>query len=1134
MSLQFVLGSSGSGKTTYMFEQIVREAGSHPAKNYLVIVPEQFTLATQQALVDLAPNHAIMNIDVLSFKRLAYRVFDDMGIRDINVLEETGKNLVLRKVAQEREEQLTVLRPNMNRMGYIEELKSLISELVQYNVTPEQLERYADSGTLPAAFAEKLRDIVTMYRGFGEYMKGVYITAEEILNLLIAVADKSELLRDSVLVFDEFTGFTPIQNRLFYKLLPIVDRVHVLLTIDGRENLHSCTGEHELFYLTKKTIRTLNDMAQELGVECLAPVLLEGADKKRFSGAPDLAFLEQNLFRAWYKRSADEVPHIRITNLKDAREELIYIARRINHLVQEEGYRYRDIAVVTGDVGRYGNYVEEIFPKYGIPYFLDQTTEILFHPFIEFVRAALEVVESGFHYEPVIRFLRCGFCSLEEQEIDILDNYLIATGIEGTRAWEKKWLRMPRQQELYDLQRLDEIRCYIYELFEPLFAAFSGESATAAAQIQTLYGFFVTLGAEEQLWAKEQEFLEAGRQVTSKEYGQIYQIVIELLDKFYRLLGDEHLTISEFTEILEAGLSASKVASVPPGYDNVTIGDIERTRLNYTRILFFAGVNDGIIPKSANAGGIISEYEREMMQEAHMELAPGSREKAFIQRFYLYRNLTKPSDAIEITYARVDSEGKKVRPSYLIDVVRKLFVRLSVTEIEDVQKTPDVSTEQAAWDYLVYGQQDESWYALARYFTGHSDDGGEARTDGRIPVEELLKAPYVSYHAEPISRAVAEAVYGRTMKSSVTRLEQFASCAYAHFLRYGLTVREREESGFAGVDIGNLYHAALEKYSAKVEQSEYDWFDITEERREVFARASLAEAIGESANLSIYDSAENRHMAERMTDIFDQTTWALTRQVRAGSFVPTEFELSFSELDDIGSLKVTLDDDRRVELLGRIDRLDIAETEDKVYVKIIDYKSGNTKFDLIRIYRGLSLQLVAYMNAALEHTGQRSTKEVLPAGILYYHIDDPVLEEKDTDTTEDELREELLLALRPDGLVGSEEEVYRSMDRDFEKKSLVIPVELKKDGTLSERGSHVASAEEFAVIGDYVKREIARQAGRIYDGEVAVNPYRDGNESSCTYCPYGAVCGMDSRIPGYGYRQLDSLSREEALERMRN
>lgn len=1130
MALQFILGNSGSGKTKYMFEQVVREAGQNPSKNYLIIVPEQFTLQTQQTLVSLAPNQAIMNIDVLSFKRLAYRVFDDMGMRDLRVLEETGKNLVLRKVAQEKEDSLTVLRPNMSRMGYIGELKSLISEMVQYNITPDQLEKYSRSEKLPPSFAAKIRDIVTMYRGFEEYMQGNYVTAEEILNVLISVADKSELLRDSVLVFDEFTGFTPIQNRLLYKLLPITDRIYVLLTMDEKENPYECSGEHELFYLTKKTVQSLSKMADELQISILKPVLLGDSRNKRFCDAPALSFMEQNLFRAWYQKSNEPVREISITNLKDSREELIFAAREINRLIQQEGYRYRDIAVVTGAVDTYSSYVDEIFGKYNIPYFMDQTTEILFHPFIEFVRAILEVVESGFNYESIMRFLKCGFCDIPEDDIDYLDNYLIATGIHGKNAWSKRWLRMPRNRELVDLVKLDGLRADIYQMFVPLFEAFDQSDAMAGAQIKALYELLISLEVEQKLWQKENAFLQSGNQVKSKEYGQIYRIVMELLEKFYQLLGEEHLGITDFIEILEAGLSAAQVAAIPPGYDNVTIGDIERTRLDYIKILFFVGVNDGIIPKAGNQGGIISEYEREMLQQADMELAPGAREQAFIQRFYLYRNLTKPSKQIYISYSRVDQDGKKVRPSYLIEVIRRMFPKLKLMEIEDIQRKPDYSGAKAAWDYLIHGERDDAWYALAKYFT-NVDSGESFSTDF---VEEVLKAPYAYYAPEPISRAVAKAIYGRNLQSSVTRLEQFASCAYAHFLRYGLGLVEREESRFASLDIGNIYHTALEKYSSKLEQSEFDWFNIPDEKRDELAEFAMQEAVEEYPSMSIYATAENAHMAERMMEIFKQTTWALTKQVQAGEFTPTGFELSFSQLDEVDSLRLNLGIDEKMQLLGRIDRLDTCVSDGKVYVKIIDYKSGNTKFDLIRIYRGLSLQLVVYMNTAMEYSRHlHPAKEILPGGILYYHIDDPMIEEAKTELTEAQLRENLLLSLRPDGLVNSEEDIYRAMDKDFEKKSLVIPVELKKTGELSERGSHVASTEEFSIIEEYVKREVVRQGQRIFEGQIQINPYKDRQECSCNYCPYSSVCGMDGKIPGYSFRHLESLTKEDAIERMK-
>ena len=1122
MALQFVLGRSGSGKTEYIYDRLVKEAGEHPKKNYLVIVPEQFTMQTQQKLVELAPNHAIMNIDVLSFKRLAYRVFDDMGMQDIKVLEETGKNLVLRRLAQEQKDSLTVLRANMNRMGYIGEVKSLISELMQYGITPEQLQELTEDTGLSPVLSAKLRDVAAMYRAFCDFMKGSYITAEEILNVLKEVVPQSETLKDAVLVFDEFTGFTPIQNDLMRKLLSVTDRIYVTLTIDETEDFYHSRGSEELFDLSKRTILSLMKMAQELHVPVKEPVVLSGSEKKRFFNAPDLSFMEQNLFRPWQKKYHQDVTNIQIAAAKNPQEELVLVARKINALVRN-GYRYREIAVVTGAVESYESYIDPVCSKYEIPYFMDTTKAVLFHPFIECIRAALEIVDSRFSYEAIMRFLRCGFCGIETDDLDRLDNYLVATGIRGQSAWSRRWVHMPQQKSLYDLEKLEVLREQIYGLLQPFVNVFANKEATVSDGIRALYELLVSINAQQQLWEREKELLSWGEETKSREYAQIYTIVMQLLEKYNALLGNEPLQIQDFTEVLEAGLSAADVAVIPPGYDSVTIGDIERTRLNHIRVLFFIGVNDGIIPKAAGAGGIISEYEREQLAE-RVELAPGAREQAFIQRFYLYRNLTKPSEKLYISYSKVDSEGKAIRPSYLTAVLLRMFPKLEVQEVEQTAKNKDFYTKEAAEDYLISGAHDAHWYALAHWFLQDASK--------KEQVLKLLQAPYTCYEGEPISRAVALALYGRSPRGSITRLERFAACAYAHFLQYGLLLRERETSDFASVDMGNIYHTALEHYSRKLEASEYDWFCVPDEVRMQMTEHAMQEAIAEYPGISVCDTAANAYQRRHMGVIFDQTVWALTKQVRAGAFVPEKFEISFAQLDGKESLEYQLSDEVRMRLDGRIDRLDTYEYENKIAIKVIDYKSGNTKFDLIRVYHGLQLQLVVYMDAAMELLqGQHKTKEMIPGGIFYYHIDEPVLESEE-ELSQEEAESALLLALRPDGLVNESEEVYRGMDQDFEGKSKVIPVEIKKNGELSTARSKVASTEEFALINDYVKQEIRRCGKAIYDGDVQINPYIREQESSCMYCPYASVCGIDAKIPGYEIRHFSSMKKEEILEKM--
>ena len=1124
MALKLFLGNSGCGKTEYMYEQVVRLAEKNPKQNYLVVVPEQFTMQTQRKLVDLSTNHAIMNIDVLSFQRLAYRVFDEMGIANLQILEETGKNLVLRKVAQEKEAELTALRGNMHRMGYIGEIKSFISELMQYNITPQQLEDNMTNESFSSSLSSKLQDVHVMYQGFVDYLEGHYITAEELLHVLSSVAAESEIIKDSVLVLDEFTGFTPVQTELLRKLMPICKEIWVSLTIDAKENFFHSKGMQELFDMPKKTIRTLMDLAQQTKTEVLEPVVITGGEQKRFKEAPALYFMEQNLFRSSYQRKFGETQEIQIFSLKNPKEEFTWAARKIKELVKNQGFRYRDIAVVSGDIETYGNYVEQVCKKYEIPYFLDMTKEVLFHPFIEFVRATLEVISSDFSYNSVMRLLRTGYCGMEQNQIDKLENYLLATGIRGKKMWKKRWLRLPKNESFYDLDELDSIRSNFMETIQPVADAFAKKN-TIEVQVKALYTYIVRLGIEQQLFLREDELLKEGEQAKAKEYGQVYRIVMDLFQKCVSVIGTECVSVREFEEILDAGFEAAKVAVIPPGYDSVTIGDIERTRLNHVKVLLFLGVNEGIVPKAAKQGGIISQYEREIMEKADITLAPGVREKAFIQKFYLYLNMTKPSHQLYVSYSRVDREGKALRPSYLVRTILRMFPDMQVQEIEELEQILDMSTEQASMEYLLSGVKDDNWYALAKYL-GESDN--ELL---RTRYESVIDAFYYRYRHDPISKVVAEAIYGKQIEGSVTRLEKFARCAYAHFLSYGIKVREREESGFESVHMGNLYHNAVEQYSKKLEESSYDWFTIPDDIRDEYAKSAMEEAVLAYPNLSIYATAENSQIVQRMNHIFQQTIWALTTQVRKGRFVPDAFEIAFSKANHLQDLAYDLENGNKVFLKGRIDRLDTCEEDNQLYVKVIDYKSGSTQFDLLKIYQGVQLQLVVYMNAALElEKAKHDKKEVIPGGIFYYHIDDPVIEVTE-ELSEEQLRDEILRELKLDGLVNKEEDIYRAMDDAFVKKSDIIPVELKNGGGLTAYSS-VATTDEFHIMSEYVNHSIVKLGNDIYEGNIKVEPFVDGHKSSCDYCSFRSICGFDTKIQGFEERKGSKVSKKEVFSKM--
>lgn len=1043
-----------------------------------------------------------------------------------------------------------MLGANMNRMGYVGEIKSLISELTQYNVSPEDLERFLENESVGTAIRYKLRDILTLYRGFREYIEGEYITAEEVLSLLCEVAGESALLRGCVIAFDEFTGFTPIQNRVFRELLGLAEKVMVSVTVDIREDFYHSRGIHELFAMSKKTVGTLQKIARELGVETEEPVVLTAGEEKRYAGAPALFFMEQNLFRSRAGQWQGETENIRIAAAKNPREELAFAAREITRLIRENGYYYKDIAVVTGDVPGYANYVPEIFGQYGIPYFIDQTRNIMFHPFVEFVRAALEVVEYDFSYESVFRFLRCGLF-LQEEEVDLLENFVLARGIRGRKRWGENWRVSGKkgadaEREAREAADANALRQQVSEVFAPLFAAFSGREHSVGEQTCALYRFIVSLGVEEKLKQKEQNLVTAGERLQlAQEYAQIYKIVMDLLDKVNALLGEEHITVREYGEILDAGFEAARVGMIPPGNDCVTIGDIERTRLNHIRILFFVGVNDGVAPRLGNPGGIISQFEREMMAEHHLELAPLERERVFIQKFYLYLNMTKPSDRLYVTYSMVSSDGKALRRSYLVGTLLHIFPGTAVAEPAEREEARDILTPENGMRYLLAGLQREelrrdaggermradgnagsggdgsdgawdadAWYALARWYL--------SREPYRSKVRQLFTAAFGVRKDAPIGRAVVRALYGTELENSVTRLERFAACAFAHFLDYGLLLREREVQGFASVDMGNIYHDALEHFAKRVDASEYTWFDIPVDVQEQWVEESMEDAILGSSNTGAYEDARNRYLLAQMKATMRKTVWALVTQVQRGRFTPKEFEVSFSRADRLDAVRFLLSDEEKMQLRGRIDRVDTYETEDKVYVKIIDYKSGNTSFSLLNLYHGLQLQLVVYMNAALELVQKKHPgKQAEAAGIFYYHIANPMVEGQGTES-EEEIRAGVLEQLKLNGLVSDDPDVYRAMDGEFSGSSPVIPVVLKTDGT-PRATSKLASGEEFAALSEYVNDKIFEIGKEMMAGEAAARPYLLDGKSGCDYCPYHTVCGFDIRIPGCEYRKLEKF-----------
>ncbi len=1137
MSLRFCFGPSGSGKSHRIYEEIMQRAAEEPGRNFLIIVPDQFTMQTQKDLVMRSDRDGILNIDVLSFGRLSHRILEEVGTKEMPVLDDTGKSLVLQKVAADLKEQLPAMGSLLHKQGYIHEVKSAISEFMQYGISTQDMDKLITSAQKRGALAMKLKDLKTLYRGFQNYIRDHFITTEETLDVLRRSLSKSKILKGSVVVFDGFTGFTPIQNRLIQELMRVCAETIVTVTIGVGEDPYKMDGEQKLFHLSKKTVADLEKLAAEAEVERGEDLFVKGGPN-RFAKAPALHYLEQNLFRYQYEPYAGEQQEIHMFEALSPREEVHQTALYIRHLIREQGMTYRDIAVVIGDLEGYASYVETEFGQLEIPCFLDRTRGIVLNPMIEYIKSALQLYIKDFSYDTVFHFLRSGMADISREEIDELENYVIRTGARGYRTYSRLFTRRTEelqgnaegseQAEEKTMERLNRIRQQFMDAVEILHM---GSREKAGDYVSHLYDFLEQNQVQQKLLNYQQQFEKEGDLSRAREYAQIYRLVMDLLDQVYELLGEEEISRQEFADILEAGFGEITVGTIPQNVDRIVVGDMERTRLKQVKVLFFLGVNDGNIPKNASKGGIISDMDREFLIESGTEMAPSPRQQMYIQRLYLYLNMTKPSEQLYLSYAKVNSEGKGIRPSYLIDTVRKLFPAMSVEYPQNRSRLEQIEGRQEGARYLaeelreyVEGtlpeEERQDFYLMYRAY--------EADAAGR---DLLTRAAFRRYRESGLSRIVARALYGQQLENSVSRLETYAACACRHFLQYGLSLQEREEFGFEASDMGTVYHAVLENFAGKLAESNLTWWDFTEDFAAKAVKESVEAYAATYGETVLYSSARNEYAITRMSRILTRTVLTLQKHLKQGSFQPDDYELSFRFAEDLDSIHVDLSEDEKMHLQGRIDRIDVSEDAEHVYVKVIDYKSGNRKFDLAALYYGLQLQLVVYMNAAMEMESRKHPdKEIVPAALLYYHIDDPTIETP-VELTDEQINEQILAKLRMNGVVNSDPEVVERLDRYMQDKSVVIPVEKKKDGSFSAR-SGVLSREEMQLISSYVDAKIRSIGREILDGKIAANPYEKGNEEACTYCAYKKVCGFDGSIPGYEKRQLEDLDKQALMQRM--
>ena len=1223
MSYSFCFGPSGSGKSRLLRQIIIQKAGRSLASmgrdrtKYIVLVPEQYSMQTQRELVQEHPAHALMNIDVLSFGRLAHRVFEETGTDKRSVLDDIGKSLLLRRVASRCAKDLQILQRGIHRPGMIDEVKSVLSEFMQYGIGEEEIaemEAYAVEHGQNALQA-RLGDLRKLYREFQAAKKDSYITSEETMDLLAGAIPQAKSLQGAVIVFDGFTGFTTVQYRVVMALIRCAAEVVFSFTASQDQGPHisvTASGgpagnEENLFYLSRRTVYDIIRMASKEGLKrgediyvglpdpCLKKEKKTDEhvpeDKEqglhRFSESRVLAHLEGNLFRY------PEVPfrEIKEGETSDSlhlfaattpQEEVRLIFSRVRQMIARTGCAYRDFSIVTADLETYGDLFALEAERAGIPVYIDRTSGVFHNILIEGIRSVLQISSENFSYASVFRYLRSGLSSLTADEADRMENYCLANGVRGRKKWTVSFDASCEEARVKFLREVEPVTGLPVRILPDAADAEGGRQSdsagtlvsdtprrarSAAVRTRELYDFLTGCGAQMRMEELADEFGQSGDVVRELQYRQIYRTVIDLLDQIYDLAGEEIMSARDYLELLEAGFSQIRLGTLPQRVDRILVGDIERTRLTQIRHLFIAGVNEGNIPRSASRGGILSDMDREFLAAGGAVLAPTPRQQMFTQRLYLYLNMTKPSRTLTVSYSTVSRDGKSLRPSYLISMLRGLFPALE-TEYPEQEPIRGRITGRADGLSLLADQlrifvegnpADPDSFArdFSLLYGFYTSPEVMADTELRLTVQRLRSAALSRYTPQLLQSRLARALYGNMIVGGISRMETGAKCFLRQHLQYGLRLRDRDLYEFAAVDGGSILHEALQRFDAFLLAEGISWKDFSAEDAKRLSVRALEEEAAVYRNLLLYKSARDQGRLNRYEKKLLRTVDTLQYQIRQGDFYPAASELSFGGQEgQMPAIGFDLGNGRRLLLIGRIDRVDMCAEEGRRYLRIMDYKTGVNDLDEDMIRRGLQLQLITYMEALLNAGAERldllaggiaeslsgeqgrltgedmQEERIIPSAMLYYRMTDPVInmtaaevmDSAGADVIPDQAIDDdrigkIRSSLRPTGLVLEDEESICHLDKYFNRKSDVIPVTRSTKGGYTS-ASHLIDEHKYRELADMARQALCRVAEHILDGDVSAQPASlKKGASACDYCPYKGACGFDPRIPGYSYRK---------------
>lgn len=1113
MSLRIIYGKQGTGKTTYCFSEIANLINEE--KKIFIITPEQFSFTAERKLMETLGKDAVINAEVITLSRMAYRVINEVG-GNKNNLTKCGKAMLVYSILNEYQNNLKFLGKSDENL---ELSTTAITEFKKHNVSIDNLKEEIEK-TDDIYLKTKLSDMTLIYEKFENKIKSNYIDETDLLTLLANNLDKTELVKDAIIYIDEFAGFTKQEYEVIKKMTMLAKQVNITICIDDL-NLNT-NPDVDIYYSNKITLNKILNLVEENQIKLDKSIFLE--EQYRFKN-DELKHLSNNIYNIKSTKYEKNVENIHLFLAKNEYSEIENVAKIINKLVRENKIRYRDISIITKNIETYSSLTKAIFNKYEIPVFIDEKRDLNQNIIVQYILSILDVLNKNYSNESMFSYIKLGFCDIEKDEIFKLENYCTKWNIKQGR-WKKDFIyELDDDKKKPEIERLNELRKLIISPLLRLQEKIRKDK-TAISITKSLYEFIKEQNIEEKISQKIFELEKNNLVDLANEYKTSYNIIINIFDEIVNIFKDDKMTIDKYSKILKIGLKNSELGKIPGTADQVILGDVDRSRSHKVKVIFIIGLNDGVFPSVNKDEGFLNDLDREKLKKDGIELAKGTIDKLYEDNFNIYKSFTTAEEQLYLSYCSSDSDGKSLRPSMLVNKMKKIYPKL-IEKSDVINKEYEVINKKVTYEELIENiskikageDVSDIWYQIYEYYKTQ-DEWKE------ILNFDLEGLKYTNLPNE-IKKENINKLYGNTLNTSISRLEKYRNCPFSYYLQYGLKLKEKEQLKIQSINTGTFMHETIDEFFEYVWQENLNLAELEDEQILKIVSKIIDENLELSKNRIFTVTAKYKVLVKRLKRIIAKALKYIIQTIIFSDFSVEGTEVEFGKNGKYKPIQINLENGKNVEITGKIDRIDTCQEDNKKYLRIIDYKSSVKNIDLNEVYAGMQIQLLTYTDAICKQ------EDIIPAGVFYFSLLEQMIN-SDKKISKEEVEESIRKNFRMKGLIVADVKIIKMNDNSLESgSSKLVPAAITSSGTVNTLRTNGVNSEEFQILQNYIYKTIKDISKEILSGKIDINPYYKKGKTPCDFCEYKAICGFDPKLKGNNYNYIDQKSKDDIILKMK-